>query len=408
MHEQVEKELAKAAEVLEMDIEDVNKKYAGICEEHNLTDEQWKLSLGVFRQWFSGTKAYADAPANESSGKDSLIKQATGYFISVDAARDMAAMQNERIKGEYLRNPSETFSTGRVATVTQSDGTYAVVRMYDGEEQTTNVSDLPNNNFEIEEGLWIVPLDNMPAYGERANPNYGKPLPAEQYRMAGIFLGEVEGDRGVYFFSYKGEASKSFNPTTFSMIHMAVIRDQNNTNRLYGFKNGTLDSLYNNAELPDDAGNKVEEPSVEDYQNFTMEYSGDNYSPLIDLNRYHVNVGDLPYAERYVVTDGSVSSVNMTPNSYGTRRVTITDLNSDFNYEGGSWAGTTCWFPKNIGIDFGIGSSVIVVGRTSQGRNDDGSIGDVTINVSGVLCVENQGVVAEPFEQTEEEDLDWF
>ena len=73
-----------------------------------------------------------------------------------------------------------------------------------------------------------------------------------------------------------------------------------------------------------------------------------------------------------------------------------------------SYPSPTCWFPKNIGIDFGIGSSVIVVGRTSQGRNDDGSIGDVTINVSGVLCVENQGVVAEPFEQTEEEDLDWF
>ena len=138
-----------------------------------------------------------------------------------------------------------------------------------------------------------------------------------------------------------------------------------------------------------------------------LERCADNCSELIDLNRYHSTVAGKPYAERFVVTDGSVSSVNMTPNSYGTRRVTITDLNSDFDYEGGSWAGTTCWFPSHVDIDFGIGSSIIVVGRTSQGRNEDGSVGDVTLNVSGVLVVENRGQIVEPF-QVEEEDLDWF
>ena len=85
----------------------------------------------------------------------------------------------------------------------------------------------------------------------------------------------------------------------------------------------------------------------------------------------------------------------------------ITDLNSDFDYEGGSWAGTTCWIPSNLEIDFGILSNVVVIGRTSQGRNEDGTPSDAMINVSGLFVVDNRGVVAEPF-VAEEENLDWF
>jgi len=399
MNEKVSIEIAKAAEVLGMELNEVEEKYMEVCTRNNLDPaEDWKLSLSLFRQWFSGTVAYKDAPAPERSS-NSLVKTATGYFISVDAARDMAGMQNERIKNDYVRDPTNTFSSGKVATVMLSEAGYAVTRMHNGEEQTVSVAELPKNNFEIDNGQWIVPLDNMPAYGERPNPNYGKPLPHEQFRMAGVFIGTIEsGAEAIYYFSYKGEASKEFNPKSFSLVEMQVIPDSNNTDRIYGFKTGTLESLVVKEE---------EQPTLEQLQNHVMEYAVSHYSPLIDLNRYHTTVGDKRYAERFVITDGSVSSVNMTPNSFGTRRVTITDLNSDFDYDGGQWAGTTCWVPSNIDIEFGIGSNVLVVGRTSQGRNDDGSLGDVTLNVSGLLCVENRGAVVEPFE-AEEDDLDWF
>tara|TARA_R110002020_G_scaffold23960_4_gene79284 strand:- start:2486 stop:3691 length:1206 start_codon:yes stop_codon:yes gene_type:complete len=396
-NEQVEQEITKAAGLLEMDIEEAKNKYDSIVEVNGLNDEDWKLALSLFRQWFSGTKKYADAPAKASTGSNSLVKQASGFFISLDAARDMAAMQNERIKNEYMRDADNAFAIGRVATVSADDDGYHVTRMHGGEEQTMVVKELPENNFEIESGEWIIPLDNMKAYGERANPNFGKPLPHEQFRMAGIFIGDVEGDTGLYYFSYKGEASKHFNPKTFTSVTMQVIRDQNNTDRLYGFKEGTLESL----ELTD------QQVDNETYRTYLGEVANDNLSQLIDLDRYHANSANLPYAKKFVITDGSVSSVNMTPNTYGTRRVTITDLNSDFDYEGGSWAGTTCWFPSHVEIEFGIGSSIVVVGRTSQGRNDDGTVGDVTLNVSGVLVVENRGSVVEPFE-ADEEDLDWF
>tara|TARA_R100000152_G_C6781143_1_gene215042 strand:+ start:918 stop:2114 length:1197 start_codon:yes stop_codon:yes gene_type:complete len=396
-NEKIEQEIADAARLLDMDIEEVKNKYESICETNDLTDDDWKLALSLFRQWFSGTRAYADAPKPESNNANSLVKDAHGFFISLDAARDMAAMQNERIKNEYMRDSDTTYSLGRVAKAEVTMDGYSVSRMYEGEEQTREVKELPKNNFEIEEGEWIIPLDNIKAYGERSNPNHGKPLPHEQYRMAGVFIGDVDGETGLYYFSYKGEASKSFNPKTFTSISMQVIRDQNNTNRIYGFKEGTLESL----EVLDT------ETSSETYREYLGDLAGEHLSQLIDLDRAHANSQAKPYAERFVVTDGSVSSVNMTPNKFGTRRVTITDLNSDFDYEGGSWAGTTCWFPSHIDIEFGIGSSIIVVGRTSQGRNDDGTVGDATLNVSGVLIVENRGTVVEPFE-VEEEDLDWF
>lgn len=392
-------EIAKASEVLGMELNEVEEKYMEICDKNGLDNvEDWKLSLSLFRQWFSGTVAYKDSPAPERSS-NSLVKTAKGYFISVDAARDMAGMQNERIKNEYIRDPTGVFSSGKVATVMLAGGGHAVTRMYNGEEQTVSVAELPKNNFEIDSGQWIIPLDNMPAYGERANPNYGKPLPHEQFRMAGVFIGTIEGaEEKVYYFSYKGEASKDFCPNTFSLLEIQVIPDSNNLDRMYGFKTGTLESLVYTEE---------EQPTLEQLQSHVMAHAVTHYSPLIDLNRYHTTVGDKRYAERFVISDGSVSSVNMTPNSFGTRRVTITDLNSDFDYDGGQWAGTTCWVPSHIDIEFGIGSNVLVVGRTSQGRNDDGSLGDITLNVSGLLCVENRGAVVEPFE-AEEDDLDWF
>tara|TARA_R100001510_G_scaffold57769_1_gene67616 strand:- start:569 stop:1801 length:1233 start_codon:yes stop_codon:yes gene_type:complete len=407
MEEKVNMEIAKAAEVLGMQVSETETKYMEICEANNLQpEEDWALALSLFRQWFSGTFAYKDAPKQQSSG-NSLVKKASGYFISLDAPRDMAKMQNERIKNEYLRDADTTFSLGKVAVVLESNGGYEISRMHKGDEQTKIVVELPSNSHEIEVGKWIVPLDSIQQYSSGPNANYGRPLPSEQFRLAGVFIGSVDGNEGLYYFSYKGDGCKTFNPQTFHFVHFDCIPDSNNADRIYGFKMGTMESLVYNADLSDDDPLRTENPSVTDIQNHMMETAGGHYCSLSDIARHHAESEGKPYAQRFVITDGSVSSVNMTPNSIGTRRITVSDLNSDFDYDGGSWAGTTCWIPANIDIDFGIGSSLVLVGRTSQGRNQDGGPGDITINVSGVLCTENRGVVAEPYESTEE-DIDWF
>ena len=407
MEEQVRNEINKASEKLEMEVSIVEEKYFEICKTNNLDpSSDMLLALSLFRQWFSGTYQYKDAPAQETGG--GFIKKATGYFLSVNEPMDMGARLNTQIHEQYSREPTTTYDSGRVAVATAtSEDKFVVSRTFDGEVQEKVVDSLPENHIEVDSGQWIIPLDNISAYGERKNPNYGKPLPASQTRMQGVFLGEVDGEEGMYYFSYKGEASKKFTPRTFRLLHFDCIRDSNTPNRIYGFKTGTLESLKMNADLTDDT--RVAEPGITDMQNYTMEHAMANYSPLIDLNRYHASVSDRNFAEKFVITDGAVTHIDATPNKIGSRRITITDVNADYNYEAAGWAGTTCWVPPHLDIDFGINSSVLVVGRTSQGRNEDGSMRDVSLNLSGILCVNNMGVIAEPFEAAaEEEALDWF
>jgi hypothetical protein len=68
---------------------------------------------------------------------------------------------------------------------------------------------------------------------------------------------------------------------------------------------------------------------------------------------------------------------------------------------------TTCWIPEHINITFGIGSTVLVVGRTSQ-RIVDGEAEPITINTSGLLVQEAVGNPIAEQEGVEDEDLDWF
>tara|TARA_R100000152_G_scaffold20583_2_gene14709 strand:- start:1440 stop:2657 length:1218 start_codon:yes stop_codon:yes gene_type:complete len=405
MDERIANEIEKAAERLEMSVEETTQKYMEICEQNNL-DPTNDVLLGrsLFRQWFSGAYAYKDAPATESTG-NSLIKKASGFFISVNEPLDMGARMIENIVSNYKMDANKVFSEGKVAIAVAGDEGFTIRRYYNGEEQTVVKEGLPESAVEIDTGNYIIPLDSIPKYGMRDNPTYGKPLPASQVRMQAVFLGEVDGERGMYYFSYKGEFAKQFTPTTFKFCHFDCIPDSNNKDRIYGFKQGTYESLVYNSELSEE--NQMEEPSISDMQNYTMEVAMENYSPLIDLDRYHSTAGNKSYAERFVITDGSVISIDATPNRVGNRRLSITDVNSDYNYDNAGWAGTTCWIPPHIDIDFGINSTILVVARTSQGRNDDGSLREVSLNVSGILCINNMGVVVESF-VAEEEDLDWF
>jgi len=407
MDEYIQKEIAKAAEVLEMEVSEVEAKWLDICDKNNITADESKLGLSLFRQWFSGMNALKEqdvAPAATGGGGNDFIKEAYGFFISAEAARDMGKWQNDRVKGEYDAAPQATYEAGKVAIVTQVQDGFEAKRMDAEEGEKIGIlKELPENNFGVDLDTWIVPLHDRHAWanGDK-NPMYGKPLPHAQWMMAGVFVGEVAGETGTYFFSYKGDACKEFTPETFKLVTVPCIKDRNYGNRIYGFKRGTLEGLKYEEDTD-------KQPSITDMQNYVMEHASGNYSALLNLNRYHTQMqsSGKRSPERFVITDGSVSSINMTPNSFGTRRMTVTDINADFDYEGGSWAGTTCWVPEHLGIDFGIGSSVVVVGRTSQRKNDDGSWGDVSLNVSGILCTENRGVAVEPFE-AQEEDLDWF
>jgi hypothetical protein len=129
-----------------------------------------------------------------------------------------------------------------------------------------------------------------------------------------------------------------------------------------------------------------------------------NVTPLTMLDAKHIELRDRVASERFVITDGTVINMNMTPTANGNRIINLSDLNAEVDYEGDGM--TTCWIPEGIDIDFGIGSSVVVVGRSSQRETEDG-YEPATINVSGLLVTEKVGHVVD-IEQAEEENLDWF
>ena len=411
MNESVTNEIRKASEVLEMDYDEAVAKYNSICEVNDIdplsqVETEQKLGLSLWRQWFSSANMARKSENGDSAPtqqrSDDIRKTAFGVFISIFKARDLMALQATRVANEYERDPEGTMRLGKVATAQVSDGGYTISRYEDGEEQTMVVKTLPANHIEVDVNEYIIPLDTMD-WSKRK----GKPLPKEQFRMNGAFLGEVDGDFGLYQFSYKGESSKDFLPKTFEHIHMMVIRNDTKPNMIYGFTTVTAETLVINSDLSEDDAMYVD-TTGHDIAASLMEAASDNYSPLVDLDRYHTSLADKAYVDKYVITDGSVSALNLKPNEKtGTRRMTINDLNSDFDYEGGGWAGTTCWIPDYIDVDFGIGSSVIVVGQTSQRTNDDGTLGSSTINVRGLLVTENRGSPVDSY-SAEEEDFDWF
>ena len=81
----------------------------------------------------------------------------------------------------------------------------------------------------------------------------------------------------------------------------------------------------------------------------------------------------------------------------------------EFDYGGEQQSlGVTCWVPEKIEIDFGIGSEVVVVGRTTQGTDSEtGELRPVSINVLGVLLTNREGTVPDAI-TSDGDDGDWI
>tara|TARA_R100001463_G_scaffold110177_1_gene164854 strand:- start:342 stop:1583 length:1242 start_codon:yes stop_codon:yes gene_type:complete len=411
MNEEIKNEIKKAAEILGMTEEEGEKKFLDICEQNNIDIEQESLlARSLWRQYFSNAKmAQGRTQNNNTDSDDGFFKKAIGFFISLDDARDMMASQRERIVASYHRDSDLTFEQGQVAMFTTiNESSYEGRMMVKGEEVVKIMTKLPNNHVEVDTGLYLVPLDNTEKYGTYVNKNFGKPLPKSEFRRSGVFIGEVNGQFGKYYFNYKGEHCQTFAPQTFELIHFICTVNSNDGSKIHGVTDKTSASLMLNSELALDSDIRLQENDV-NVQDMLMEYSSGNFSTLIDLDRYHTEAINKAYNNRFVFTDGSVTSINMNPTKNGNRIINLDDLNTDFDFDSEGWSGTTCWIPSHIDIDFGIGSNVIVVGRTSQSRDTEGNLQPVTINVTGLYVTKRRGGSPQQIDFVDEEDdTDWF
>jgi len=406
MNDETKKEIEKGAQIVGMSVEEATDKFNSICAENNvettadLAKALWRNFVAQFRR---------QQKVNTSNGGNtggSLVKAAFGFFVALEAPRDMMSWNRNRAKEEYLRDADKALEDGHVAVATQNAlGKWVISRYHKNEYQEKIVSNLPEGAEELENGTTVIPLDNQPTYMSGAeNRNYGKPLPLEQFRRTGVFFGSVDGgEMKTYTFSYKNQPAIDFAPNCFEWIHFACIPSDDGS-AIYGMTKTTLSSLVNHSDVNPESEN-YQDVSSFDFEQCLVDNFSSHLVPLVEIDRAHIQRQTLPAKERFVITDGTVCNMNMTPTANGNRIINLTDMTVEFDYDNDSNM-TTCWIPSHLTIDFGVGSSVIVIGRTSQ-RMVDGEADPVTINVSGLYVVQRTGSPVE-VEEIVEENFDWF
>lgn len=412
MNENVKNNLEKAAEVLGWPVEQVNEKFEEVCKSNGInSQEEPLLAMGVFNTWFVQQKKRQENGGetttmnnNNSNGPKSVF----GFFVSLDEARNFSDFAIDKAVAQYRRDPQTTHTVGMVAIAVSTDNGYQLSAYVDGEEKVKNVEKLPPVAQEIEEGKWCIPLVTQKTIWDgKPNANYGRPIPKDNWSMNGHFIGNVDGGEvRHYMFRARGNTAQTFKPETFRFMHMVAMNDEQK-GMLYAVDRDfqTVLSLEYNDEVTDEE--KKQNTSSLNISDLVAEHMGKFMSPLIGLERHHAESLTKQYNERLVITDGSVTNINPKPTSVGNRTLFLSDLNADFDYSGESYSSTACWIPKNIDLDFGVGSHVFVVGRTSQREMDDGTMSAVSINVSGLYVINRRGQVIE-INDAQEDDFDWF
>ena len=405
MDENMKTEIENGAKAISLSAEEAMNKFEEICSENSIETTN-PVAKGLWRNFVANVRRTQDSDKTVEQGNDSFYKSAFGFFVSLEAPRDMMAWNRMKAKEEFLRDSDGALESGVVAVANQNAlGKWIVSRYHNGAYDEKTISSLPSGAEETEDGRFFIPLDNTAVYMNGGkNDNYGKPLPSEQMRRSGVFYGSLgTGEMQPYYFSYKNQGGIDFAPNTFEWCHFMCVLGSNGTD-IYGAKTMTADSLTMNTDM--DTENDLYRNMGEfDFEQCLKDNFNSNLVPLVEMDRAHIQRQALPSKERYVVTDGTVCNMNMQPTKNGNRIINITDLNAELDYENDSGM-TTCWIPEHLTLDFGIGSTVIVVGRTSQRTTDEG-VEPTTINVAGILCTVKHGSAIE-ISQPVEENFDWF
>jgi len=406
MDENMKAEIEKSAQYIGLSVEEATNKFEEICSENNIETTN-PIGRGLWRNFVANVRRTQESGDKKENSNDSFYKAAFGFFVSLDAPRDMMAWNRMKAKEEYMRDADNALEQGIVAVANQNAlGKWVVSRYHNNEYEEKTVSTLPSGAEETEDGRFYIPLDSTATYMNGGkNNNYGKPLPAEQMRRSGIFFGSIgTGEMKPYYFSYKNQGGVDFAPNTFEWVHFLCVANDNGTD-LYGAKQLTLDSLSLNSDMNPD-NELYRDMSSFDFEDCLRENFESHLVPLIDMDKAHISRQALPSKERFVITDGTVCNMNMTPTKNGNRIINLTDVNAVMDYDSNESGITTCWIPEHLSLDFGIGSSVIVIGRTSQRTTDEG-VEPTTINVAGIYCTIRHGSAVEVSVPVEE-DFDWF
>ena len=388
MNERIEKELNALAKRMKQEYDETLSKYNEIALSNSLNvedDREGMVALTLTRNFVRGS-------LKGSKSSSGFGQNGFGFLVGIEQARDVQAWRRKTLQSDYESNPNTVFSEGRVAEVTLLEtGSYEKSQI-DGEDtDVKNIPRLPNSAIEVDENRWIVPIDNVKSFmSGDTNPRFGKPLPAEEWRLRAHFIGRQNGEIQYWSLGLKNEAAKNFNVETNRWIHLRALFNEER-NAIYGIKNMTLESLtYNDTLDPEDE--TYVDTSKLNMEELLGECMAEYVADLLELEDYHESNRESA-GYNLVVTDGIVSSMNLTPNEKtGNRVLWVEPIDANYGFDDGDLPDSTpCWIPESVDIDFGIGSDIIVIGRTNQTqrKDEDGNYTDewnpVSINLFGVM-----------------------
>ena len=374
MQERILEELKALGNRVSMNEEEIVAKYNEIATQNGLDMEQPRssmIALTLTRNFVRGA-----IRGKSSTNKSTFGNSGFGFFVGIEQARDVQEWRRRNIMSRYNADSNDVFNNGYISEIREvADDVYEKSQMVNGEVQTKNIPAVPNSAMEVIKGddvnTWIVPLDNVKAFGSGdANKRYGKPLPAEEYRLRAHFIGRKEdGEFQYWTLGLKNDDAKNFSCETFRWVH------------LFG--------LFN------------EDRDIAD---------------LFEIENYHDSIRNEP-GMKLVVTDGIVSSMNLTANEKtGNRTMWVEPADANYGFESEDVPDSTpVWIPSYLSIDFGVGSDVIIVGRTNQTQRKDenGNVledewNPVSINLYGVYPRVALGNAEVPEISSEENDIDYW
>jgi len=412
MIERVEKELNSLATRLSIEVGEMNEKYVEIGGSNNLDleDERQQLvALTLTRNYVRGRLA------SNRTTKTSFGNAGTGFFVGIEPARDVMEWKRKNVLSKFNSDSSQALKDEILAEVTLTEGgAYEKTQVKNGEWDTRVIPQLPASAMEVGEDHWIVPVDPVKSWASGdTNKNYGKPLPKEEYKLRAHFIGMKEdGDIQLWAVQLKNEQAKNFNVETFRWTTIYGLFNEER-NAIYGIRNKTLESL-NYLDVLDEEDPRWVDVSGESMEDILVEHMAEYVADMIELDSYHDLISQ-QQGLRLVVTDGIVTSMNLTPNERsGNRVIWVEPVDANYGFDVDDIPESTpIWVPSHVDINFGVGSDVIIVGRTNQtqkkdedGSPIDGEYNPVTINLYGVYARSATGVIVE--EEVEGDSMEFW
>lgn len=414
MMERIEKELNGLARRLSVEVDEMTEKYTELALSNNLDledERQQLMAMSLTRQYVKSRLS-----SNRSSNQQSYGTMITGFFVGFEPVRDIMEYKRKNVLNRYNADSSQALNDEIVAEIILEDGQYQKTQVRDGEWETKTIPQVPGSAIEVTEGTWIVPVDPVKVWQSGdSNKNYGKPLPAEQHQLRAHFIGQTsEGDTRLWMVQLKNEMAKNFRAETFRMVSFYGLPNEER-GAIYGIRNKTLESV-NYIDLLDEDDPRWFSTENYNYEDALVEHMEEYVTDLFDLEEYHQEIISQP-GIKMAVTDGIVTSMNLTVNERtGNRIVWIEPLDASYGFDDEDIPESTpIWVPSHVNIDFGVGSDIVVIGRTNQSQKKDdngmpidGEYNPVSINLYGLYVRLGTGLAEETEIDSEGDSLSYW